>query len=238
MKVVAAFYQFIHRDDSEAVRQQLLSACHNLGIVGTILLGAEGINGTVAGSRAAIDALQTLLANSGFLSLEYKESFAEQNPFDHLKIKIKPEIVTMKRPDVDPTQIVGTYVDAQEWNRLLNDPEVVVIDVRNDFEVEQGSFVNAINPKTQAFSDFPDFVARNLSPERHRKIAMSCTGGIRCEKASSLMKSMGFAEVYHLKGGILQYLHDTPKAESLWRGECFIFDKRRALDHDLEPKVP
>lgn len=236
MIVVAALYKFVALPDRVELRERLLALMHAHDIRGTILLAHEGINGTVAGSRHAIDQLKTfLVSDNRFNGIEYKESFTDEMPFKRIKVSIKKEIVTLKA-DVDPTKVVGTYVDAKQWNELLNDPEVTVIDVRNDFEVKMGTFKNAINPETNAFSDFPAFVKNKLSPSTNKKIAMSCTGGIRCEKASSLMKSMGFDEVYHLKGGVLQYLEDTPQEESLWHGECFVFDHRIALDHDLKPK--
>ncbi len=238
MIVVAALYKFVRITDTRLVREQLFDLMHAQGIKGTIILAEEGINGTVAGTREAIDTLKNYFARDERFSdgIEYKESFTVARPFKRLKVSVKKEIVTLKVAGVDPTTQAGTYVDAQEWNRLLNDPAVTVIDVRNDFEVGMGTFKNALNPKTHAFSDFPEFVRANLSPDRHKKIAMSCTGGIRCEKASALMKTMGFEEVFHLKGGVLKYLEDTPAEESLWQGECFVFDERIALDHDLKPK--
>ena len=237
MVVVATLYKFVALPDCHALRASLYALMNKLAIKGTILLAHEGINGTIAGRREAIDQVLRFFAlDARFLGLEYKESHADNIPFRLLKIAVKNEIVTLKEK-VDPSKTVGTYVDAKTWNKLLLDPAVTVIDVRNDFEVSLGTFTNAINPKTKAFSDFPDFVKTNLSPSVHKKIAMSCTGGIRCEKASSLMKAMGFVEVFQLKGGILQYLRDTPIDESLWQGECFVFDNRIALDHNLNPKT-
>lgn len=238
MIVVAALYKFVNIADTLTLRERLLTLMRDVALKGTLIIAREGINGTVAGSREGIDTLKAFLDDDGrFGGLEYKESLCDEQPFKFSKVTIKPEIVTLK-VDVDPIQNVGTYVDAAAWNRLLEDPEVTVVDVRNDFEVNLGSFKNAINPQTKAFSDFPAFVRENLSPQVHKKIAMACTGGIRCEKASSLMKMMGFDEVYHLKGGILQYLHDTPPEKSLWHGECFVFDERITVDHDLKPRAP
>lgn len=236
MFVVAALYKFVRIEDCPALKEALLAVMRANSIKGTIIVAQEGINGTIHGRREAINAFKSfLIRDDRFRELEYKESFVDYEPFKLLKVSVKKEIVTMKQPQVDPTKTVGTYVNAQEWNRLLHDPAVTVIDVRNDFEVKMGSFKNAVNPETQFFSDFPAFVKENLSPLVHKKIAMSCTGGIRCEKASSYMKEQGFTEVYHLKGGILQYLEDTPQEESLWQGECFVFDERIALDHALKP---
>lgn len=234
MIVVAAFYKFSHLDDCPNLRTKLVQLMDGNSIKGTIIVAEEGINATVAGDRAAVDNLKKFLEADGrFVGLEYKESFADANPFKLRKVLIKREIVTMKQPDADPRKSVGTYVDSSRWNELLADPDVMVIDVRNDFEVAMGSFENAKNPKTKFFSDFPAYVKNNLSPAIHKKIAMSCTGGIRCEKASAYMKQQGFSEVYHLKGGVLQYLKDMPKDQSKWIGSCFVFDERIAVDHDL-----
>lgn len=238
MIVIAAFYKFTDLDDRGTIRSVLMNLMREVGIKGTIILAREGINGTVAGNRAAIDRLKEFFADDErFLGIEYKESFAETLPFKRTKIHHKPEIVTLGRPDINPNKISGVYVSPQEWNELICNPQVTVLDVRNDFEVKLGTFHNAINPKTSTFRDFTTFVEQNLSPAIHKKIAISCTGGIRCEKASALMKTMGFEEVFHLKGGILAYLKDTPKDKSLWRGECFVFDERVTLDHDLAPVV-
>jgi UPF0176 protein len=233
MFVVATLYKFVDLPDCHTLRTSLYTMMDELELKGTIILAHEGINGTIAGSRKAIDQLLRFFAlDARFRELEYKESLSAEIPFKLLKVCVKKEIVTLKEK-VDMRQNAGIYVDAKAWNELLLDPTVTVIDVRNNFEVALGSFKNAINPKTKAFSDFPAFVKTNLSPALHKKIAMSCTGGIRCEKASSLMKAMGFNEVFQLKGGILQYLHDTPIDHSLWHGQCFVFDERIALDHTL-----
>jgi UPF0176 protein len=235
MFVVAAFYQFKSIAEPKVLQEKLLSLMTHHGIKGTLILAFEGVNSTVCGSRKAIDALKAfLIEDAQFVHLEYKESLTKDLPFKRLKVQVRKEIVTLGQP-VDINDI-GTYVSPRDWNDLLKDPEVVVLDVRNDFEHQMGTFKNAINPKTKFFSEFPEFVKNELSPKTHKKIAMSCTGGIRCEKASALMKQMGFEQVFHLKGGVLKYLEEVPKSESMWQGECFIFDERVSLDHKLEPK--
>ncbi|KJH73168.1 oxygen-dependent tRNA uridine(34) hydroxylase TrhO [Aliterella atlantica] len=235
--VVATFYKFVSLPDFDKKQQPLLAYCQMQGIKGTILLAAEGINGTIAGaSQESIDAVLTFLAADARLAdLEYKLSYAESPPFERMKVRLKREIVTLGLPEVDPNEQVGTYVSPQEWNALISDPEVTIIDTRNDYEVNIGTFTGAQNPQTQSFNQFPDYINQNLDPTKHRKVALFCTGGIRCEKASSLMLSQGFAEVYHLKGGILKYLEEVPADESLWQGECFVFDERVAVQHGLEP---
>jgi Predicted sulfurtransferase len=235
---VTALYQFAPLPDFAQLREPLRRLCESLELKGTLLLAHEGINGTVAGVPESIDALVLELRNgllfSGRLdNLELKFSQAEAMPFGRLKVRLKKEIVTIGDPTVDPTQVVGTYVSASDWNRLLDDPEVILIDTRNDFEVAMGTFEGAVDPRLPRFSAFRDFVGRNLDPERHKKVAMFCTGGIRCEKASAFMRSQGFEEVYHLKGGILKYLEEIPETESRWRGACFVFDERIALGHGL-----
>lgn len=236
MIVVAALYRFARLLDCDVIKERLLELLSHHQVKGTIILAQEGINGTIAGSRAAIDAVKEFLsADERLAAAEYKESFAANNPFKRLKVKIKPEIVTMGVGAIDVAAHSGTYVNPQTWNQLISDPEVVVLDVRNDFEVRMGSFKNAQNPHTETFRDFPLYVKNNLSPNTHKKIAMSCTGGIRCEKASAYMKMQGFSEVYHLKGGVLQYIKDTPQHESLWQGDCFVFDERIAVDNELKP---
>jgi UPF0176 protein len=238
MLKVAALYQFAALPDFRVLREPLRAYCVNLGIKGSILLASEGINGTVAGTDAAIDALMYELQNgvmfSGRLNhLELKFSRASLMPFLHMKVRLKKEIVTLGDPLTDPTTTVGTYVDAADWNALIADGDTLVIDTRNAFEVAMGTFEGAIDPDIASFGQFKDFVARTLDPEKHKKIAMFCTGGIRCEKASSYLLSRGFDEVYHLKGGILKYLEEIPEADSRWRGACFVFDQRIALRHGL-----
>ncbi len=238
---VAAFYQFVALPDFEELREPLRNMCVALGIKGIVLLAAEGINGTVAGTDVAIDALVNQLQNGDLFgrrldNLELKFSYAAEMPFQRMKVRLKKEIVRLGDPDVDPNAKVGVYVDAKDWNALVTQPDVLVIDTRNAFEVEMGSFEGALDPNMTRFGEFPDFAARALDPKKHRKIAMFCTGGIRCEKASSYLLSQGFDQVYHLKGGILKYLEDIPQAQSLWRGECFVFDQRIALGHGLSER--
>ncbi|MTJ50945.1 rhodanese-related sulfurtransferase [Dolichospermum sp. UHCC 0259] len=233
--VVAALYKFVNIPDCSELQTALLSFCQSQGIKGTILLAQEGINGTIAGSRQQIDTVLAFLRNdSRFADLEHKESYTEISPFERLKIRLKPEIVTLGLPEVNPSEKVGTYVKPEDWNDLISNPEVTVIDTRNDYEVTIGTFKGAKNPQTQIFRDFPEYVQQHLDPKKHKKVAMFCTGGIRCEKASSYLLSQGFEEVYHLKGGILKYLEEVPQEESLWEGECFIFDQRVTVSHDLE----
>lgn len=234
--VVAALYRFARLDDYRQLREPLLTLLEEQGVKGTLLLAREGINGTVAGPRAGIDALLAWLAADGrFEGLEYKESFTDTPPFLRTKIKLKKEIVTMGVEDLDPNQDRGTYLEPEDWNRVIADPETLVIDTRNDYEYEVGTFEGAVNPNTRAFREFPDYVRENLDPERHKRVAMFCTGGIRCEKSTAYLKAQGFEEVYHLKGGILKYLETTPQEQSLWRGECFVFDERVTVDHALRP---
>ncbi len=234
--VVCALYRFVHLDNFETLRQPLLDTMLQHQVRGTLLLASEGINGTVAGSQNAINAVLNWLREDPRLDgIEYKQSYTNTPPFKRTKVKLKQEIVTMGVQGIDPRHTVGTYLNAEEWNALLQDPEVVLVDTRNDYEYQVGSFKNAINPDTKTFREFPQYVQENLNPEQHKKIAMFCTGGIRCEKSTAFMKEQGFEEVYHLKGGILQYLEDTLEEESLWQGECFVFDDRVTVNHQLEP---
>lgn len=236
--VVAALYKFAPLENLKGIQEALRTLCRELGIKGTLLLAHEGVNGTVSGTREAIGVLRGRLGGYvGLDSMEYKESLAPTHPFHRLKIRLKKEIVTMGRPEVDPNRVVGAYVAPEEWNDIISDPEVVVIDTRNDYEVEIGTFRGAVNPKTQSFSEFPRWVRENLDPGKNKKVAMFCTGGIRCEKASSYMRQAGFEEVYHLKGGILKYLEKVPEAQSLWEGDCFVFDQRVAVRHGLEKGI-
>ncbi|WP_049723776.1 oxygen-dependent tRNA uridine(34) hydroxylase TrhO [Gilvimarinus polysaccharolyticus] len=233
--VVAALYKFVELPDYEALSVPLKAECDRLGIKGTLLLAAEGINGTVSGSREGIDALLNYLTRDDrFADIEHKESLYDDQPFYRMKVKLKKEIVTMGVEGIDPKQIVGTYVKPQDWNALISDPDVLVVDTRNHYEYAIGSFERAVDPATETFREFPAYVKDNLDPAQHKKVAMFCTGGIRCEKATAYMKEQGFDEVYHLEGGILKYLEEVPAAESLWRGECFVFDNRVAVNHDLE----
>ncbi|MBS0271564.1 MAG: rhodanese-related sulfurtransferase [Proteobacteria bacterium] len=230
--IVAALYQFTSLPDFRELRLPLKTLCDQHKIKGTLLLAEEGINGTVAGTRASIEALRSFLVTR-FDDLEYKESWADKMPFLRMKVRLKKEIVTLGVPGINPCDTVGTYVNAEEWNTLISDPDVLVLDTRNDYEVEIGTFQRAINPNTSSFTEFPDFV-KQIDKNKHRRVAMFCTGGIRCEKASSYMLSQGFEEVYHLKGGILKYLETVPLEKSLWNGECFVFDGRVAVGHGLE----
>jgi UPF0176 protein len=233
--IVATFYKFVALPDFEEIQQPLLERCQAQEIKGTILLAKEGINGTIAGTRQGIDLILAYLrSHLTFSDLEYKESTAINFPFARLKVKLKKEIVTLGIAEVDPNQQVGTYVTPQDWNNIISDSEVTVIDTRNQYEVEIGTFKGAINPETESFRDFPEYIAENIDPQQHPKIAMFCTGGIRCEKASSYLLSKGFKEVYHLKGGILKYLEEVPAEESLWLGECFVFDERVTVKEGLE----
>lgn len=234
--VVVTFYKFVKLADISDRQLSILSYCQAQGVKGTILLATEGINGTIAGTSQAIDAvLSDLRADPLLADLEYKESYTDKPPFARMKVRLKKEIVTMGLPEIDPSNLVGTYVNPQEWNRIISNPEVTVIDTRNDYEVGIGSFQKAQNPHTDSFREFPEYVRQNLNPNQHKKVALFCTGGIRCEKATSFMLAQGFSEVYHLKGGILKYLQEVPAAESLWEGECFVFDERVAVSHGLEP---
>lgn len=204
-------------------------------IRGTLLLAKEGINGTVSGTQQSIDALLAWLAKQpGLDNIGHKESYHKEQPFNRTKVKLKKEIVTMGVEGVDPNQVVGTYIKPHEWNDIISDPDTVVVDTRNDYEYEIGTFKDAINPNTQTFREFPAYVKENLDPAKNKKVAMFCTGGIRCEKSTAYLKDLGFDEVYHLEGGILKYLEEVPKEESLWDGECFVFDERVAVDHDLK----
>lgn len=233
--IVAALYKFATLSNLDQMQADLQKLCDNHEICGTLLIAHEGINGTIAGSREGIDVvLHAIRRYPGLQDLEYKESAATEEPFYRMKVKIKKEIVTMGQPDIDPNHIVGTYLSPEEWNKVISDPETVLIDTRNDYEIKIGTFKNAINPHTETFREFPDYVQKNFDPAKHKKVAMFCTGGIRCEKASAYMKQMGFPEVYHLKGGILKYLEDMPEEKSLWQGDCFVFDQRVAVGHGLK----
>lgn len=235
-QIVAALYKFVSLPDFAEKQAPLLSYCLEQNIKGTILLASEGINGTIAGLRQNIDAVLAYLRSDPRLAdLEHKESYAQNPPFERMKVRLKKEIVTLGLPEIDPNQQVGTYVTPQEWNALISDPEVTVIDTRNDYEVKIGSFQRAKNPQTESFREFPEYIQQNLDPDKHKKVALFCTGGIRCEKATSFMLAQGFAEVYHLQGGILKYLEEIPAEESLWEGECFVFDERITVRHGLEP---
>ncbi|MEM7800349.1 MAG: rhodanese-related sulfurtransferase [Chloroflexota bacterium] len=233
--VIFAYYKFVDLPDYKEIQPKLLAKCEENEVKGTILLAPEGINGTMAGPRVGIDAVLAFLrADPRMADLSGKESYGETNPFRLLKVRLKKEIVALGREDVDPNKQVGTYVEPQEWNDLISNPDVTLVDTRNEYEFGVGTFKGALNPHTYAFNQFPEYVSKNLDPQKNKKVAMFCTGGIRCEKATSLLLEMGFEEVYHLHGGILQYLEDVPKEESLWEGDCFVFDSRITVNHDLE----
>jgi UPF0176 protein len=236
--IVCALYKFVTLENYEAMRQPLLDAMLENHIKGTLLLAAEGINGTISGPREGIDNLLAYLnADVRINPVSSKESLHDDAPFYRTKVKLKKEIVTLGVEGIDPLKTVGTYVKPQDWNALISDPDVTVIDTRNDYEIEIGSFKHAIDPKTQTFREFPEYVKEHLDPSKNKKVAMFCTGGIRCEKSTAYLKEQGFDEVYHLEGGILQYLEDVPKEESLWEGDCFVFDNRVAVNHDLEKSI-
>ncbi len=225
--VVATFYHFAKLDDYETMQQAIAQLGEQHDLKGVILLAQEGINSTIAGDRAGIDAMLSYLRSDPRLqNLEHKETTCDVMPYHKLRVRLRQELVKFGVPDIDPSKEVGTYVNSQEWNQLIADPEVVVIDTRNIYEVEFGTFQGAINPNLEFFHEFPKYVENHLSNSKHKKIAMFCTGGIRCEKASAYMLAQGFEEVYHLKGGILKYLAEVPESESLWQGECFVFDDR------------
>jgi UPF0176 protein len=234
--VVAALYKFVTLKDFAGLRQPLLAAMKANGVKGTLLLAEEGINGTISGGRDAIDGfLGELKSDLRFADIDHKESFCDEEPFYRSKVKLKNEIVTIGVDGVDPNRQAGTYVNPADWNALISDPDILLLDTRNDYEVALGTFSGAADPKTSSFGEFPKFVGKNLDPARHRKVAMFCTGGIRCEKASSYLQSQGFRELYHLKGGILKYLEEVPKEQSKWQGECFVFDQRVAVGQGLVP---
>ncbi len=239
---VAALYQFLPLPDFRDLREPLRALCDDLKIRGTLLLAHEGINGTVAGTDDAVDVLMDELRDGALFAgrldnLELKFSRAQQMPFQRMKVRLKKEIVTLGDASVDPTRRVGAYVAPANWNALISQPDTILIDTRNDFEVAMGTFEGAHNPHLTRFSDFKTYAATHLDRRRHRKVAMFCTGGIRCEKASAFLLAQGFEEVYHLKGGILKYLEEIPAEQSRWRGECFVFDERVALGHGLAQRA-
>jgi UPF0176 protein len=236
MLTVAALYHFTRFPDPAALRPGLLETCVAQGVKGSLLLAPEGINGTIAGSRDGVDAvLAAIRALPGCAGLEWKESPAETMPFGRMKVKLKREIVTMGQPDVDPRAAVGNYVAPGDWNALIQDPDTVVIDTRNDYEVAIGTFRGAVDPGTRAFGAFPAWWQANRDRFHGKKIAMFCTGGIRCEKSTNYLLGQGVNQVFHLKGGILKYLEDVPEGESLWQGQCFVFDDRVSVGHGLVP---
>jgi len=232
--LIAAFYRFAPIADPTAFRDPLHAVCAKHGILGSILVATEGVNGTISGTEEGIQAVFAHLRSCpGFEAVDYQPTYADFQPFNRLKVRLKREIVTIRVP-ADPNERVGEYVDPATWNKLLDDPEVVVVDTRNSHEFDVGTFPGAIDPGTRSFGEFPAWADANLDPEQ--PVAMFCTGGIRCEKATSYLLSKGFKRVYHLEGGILTYLRDTPPEEKRWEGECFIFDQRYALDANLQPR--
>lgn len=233
--VVCALYHFVILEDYESMRDPLHKVMDDNDVKGTLLLAKEGINGTIAGTREGVDAVLAWLRNDPRLAkVDTKESYDTEVPFYRTRVKLKKEIVTMGIDTIDPNHIVGTYVKPTEWNDLISDPDVLLIDTRNEYEVAIGTFKDAVNPSTETFREFPTYAKENLDVNKHKKVAMFCTGGIRCEKSTAYLKSQGFDEVYHLEGGILKYLEEVPEENSLWEGECFVFDNRVSVNHDLE----
>jgi len=233
--VTCALYKFVALPKFGSIRAPLLKTMLDNQVFGTLLLAAEGINGTVSGTRENIDILLRWIGQQpGLDNIDAKESYDDEIPFYRSKVKLKKEIVTMGVEGIDPKQVVGTYVKPSEWNTLISDPDVLLVDTRNDYEVEIGTFKNAINPNTKSFRDFPSWAKNKLDSTVHKKVAMFCTGGIRCEKSTAYLKEQGFDEVYHLEGGILKYLEEIPEEQTLWQGECFVFDNRVAVGHDLK----
>ncbi|MEL6616642.1 MAG: rhodanese-related sulfurtransferase [Bacteroidota bacterium] len=236
MYIVAAFYRFASLPDFADLREPLAEVAGEHDVRGTILLAAEGVNGTIAGPASGVEAvLAHVRSDPRLADLEHKISYAETQPFRKLKVRLKKEIVTMGVPDLDPNETVGTYVPPEAWNALISRDDVVLIDARNDYEVAIGSFEGAIDPETAAFRELPDWLGEQEALESKPPVAMFCTGGIRCEKSTALLRARGFSEVYHLQGGILKYLEEVPEDESLWRGECFVFDERVSVGHGLTP---
>ena len=239
MFLTIAFYQFVSLKNIDQLQAFILKFCQKNSIKGTILLASEGINGTISGDEKKIQKFIEFIKEDSFFkdnfkNLEHKESWASKNPFYRMKVRLKKEIVALGVDGVSPTDKVGKYINPEDWNKLIEDPDTIVIDTRNNYEVDIGSFKNAINPQTESFREFPAFVEKNLKDNKQKRVAMFCTGGIRCEKATSLMLEEGFEDVYHLKGGILKYLETIPKDKSLWQGECFVFDQRVAVTHGLD----
>jgi len=235
---IAAFYHFTDLPDRDEWAERLVDHGLAVGLRGTIIFALEGVNSTCSGSHEAIDSTIALIkSDPRFAEMEVKYSYADFCPFHKFKVKKKPEIVTFRQPGADPREEVGTYLEPEEWNELIQDPEVITIDTRNDYEVEVGRFKGAKNPDTHDFVSFAEFVETQLKGREDQKIAMYCTGGIRCERSTAYLKQRGFKQVYHLKGGILRYLETMPKAKSLWEGDCFVFDYRVAVDHDLKPAM-
>jgi len=236
--IVAALYHFTKFSDYKKLQDPLRKICNSEGIKGSLLIAYEGINGTISGSRSGIDAvLKHIRSMPGCSNLEHKESFASEIPFKRMKVKLKKEIVTMGQPHIDPTLNVGNYIEPSDWNNLISQDDVIVIDTRNDYEVAIGSFDGAIDPETKSFGEFPEWWEENRSKYQDKRVAMFCTGGIRCEKSTNFLLNEGVKDVYHLKGGILKYLEEVPEKNSKWNGECFVFDSRVSVKHGLEEGI-
>ena len=232
---IAAFYKFVPIDDCDTLAPALKQQMLDRDVLGTILLAQEGINGTISGLPEHVtEVLGIIRTHTGLEDLAHKTSHAPGHVFNRAKVKVKPSLISLG-PDVDPNQCVGTYVDPKDWNDIISDPEVVLIDTRNDYEVHAGTFEGAIDPMIKRFRDLPSFVESNLDPSKHKKVAMFCTGGIRCEKSTAWMLEQGYEEVYHLQGGILNYLEKIPQQQSMWEGDCYVFDERVGVNHDLQP---
>ncbi len=239
MFLTISFYHFVRLENIKQLQAFILQFCKKNNIKGTILLASEGINGTISGQKNNIHKFIGFIKTDpsfkgSFKNLEYKESWASKNPFYRMKVRLKKEIVALGVEGISPTDKVGQYVNPEDWNALIEDPNTIVIDTRNNYEVDIGTFKNSINPQTETFREFPSYIEKNLKDKKKKKVAMFCTGGIRCEKATSLMLEKGFKDVFHLKGGILKYLEHIPKEKSLWQGECFVFDQRVAVTHGLD----
>lgn len=233
--VCATFYHFVEVNDPEVIQPLWKQFMIDHDVKGTILVTPEGINSTISGPREGVDAVLAMIrSDERFAPMAHKESFSKTNPFKKSKVKLKRETIPMGYK-VDPKKIVGTYVSPEDWNDLISDPDVITIDTRNDYELHLGTFKGAVNPNTKTFKELPEWVANNMDVKKHKKVAMFCTGGIRCEKSTSFMLDQGFEEVYHLDGGILKYLEDVPEEKSMWEGECYVFDDRVAVGHGLKP---
>lgn len=234
--IAATLYKFVELPDYAELKPSLLECCNQHDVKGTLLLAPEGINGTIAGTRDRVRAVMSFLRRDPrFADLVHRESPAARLPFQRMKVRLKREIVTMGQPDINPAQMAGTYVPPDQWNALVDDPDVVVVDVRNEFEIAIGTFEGSVNPRTHNFSDLPAWVRTTSALKQKPKVAMFCTGGIRCEKSTAFLRAEGFEEVFHLQGGILNYLATVPESESRWHGECFVFDERVAVGHGLTP---
>lgn len=235
--VCATFYHFVEVENPEELQPVWKQFMMDHDVTGTILVTPEGINSTISGEREGVDAVLAMIrSDERFATMAHKESFTKERPFKKAKVKLKRETIPMNYK-ADPNKIVGTYVSPEDWNDLISDPDVITIDTRNDYELHLGTFKGAVNPKTKTFKELPQWVAENMDTKKHKKVAMFCTGGIRCEKSTSFMLDQGFEEVYHLDGGILKYLEDVPEEESMWEGECYVFDDRVAVGHGLKPSL-